>query len=165
MHEQLLRVTCPLPEAPPRGAGAGALGPAKAEVPALSKAAHTHLYSTIFCLASQAFLAAGRLSQSSPCPITYKLEKRGEASVRSERRWARSLVAAVSYRGSIYSSTACRAIAVHRSHGAGSTVYQAASIRREVSMSQNGCSIATYMGGHVTHVWRCGSKYRSCRGQ
>jgi hypothetical protein len=40
--EQLLRTTCPLPEAPPRNAGAGALGPAKAEAPAaLKSCAHT----------------------------------------------------------------------------------------------------------------------------
>jgi hypothetical protein len=37
MDEQLLRTTRPLPEAPPRGAGAGDLGPAKAELPAALK--------------------------------------------------------------------------------------------------------------------------------
>jgi len=42
-----LRAIRPLPEAPPQARGAGDLGPAKTESPALSRAVETSLYSTI----------------------------------------------------------------------------------------------------------------------
>ena len=54
--------------------------------------------------------------------------------------------------GSMSSSTACRAIAAHRSHGVGITVYLDKSILAVSSMSPHGLTIATNIWGHVTQV-------------
>jgi hypothetical protein len=52
-----LRGARPRPEAPPRPCGAGDLGPAKAESPALSRVADARPYSSRFGVPRNAFLA------------------------------------------------------------------------------------------------------------
>ena len=63
-----MRVVRPRPEAPPRPRGAGDLGPAKAESPALSRVAEAHLDSRSFgaphhALLTERFLAHAQVTR------------------------------------------------------------------------------------------------------